>query len=191
MNHQKDYNWEGGFAHARCNHETVMWFIFFTRQNGSVILSTLSYFTKKRFDEKMSRKGALLGLLLCATCCWSLPVNRNGAQVKEKHGDQAEVPSLDPSEYLRYIEELTKSDPGKSIPPWGTPCVTAVRTEFLERMNKVKGMDMAKLHDLIVNHPHIRERLLNSGNPSLHNRVRNQMEEAKRMTVEQMRQLQK
>lgn len=60
--------------------------------------------------------------------------------------------------------------------------------DFVERLNKVKGLDMAKLQEMIVNHPHLRDRLLKT---NAEGGMRNQVDEAKRITVEQMRQLQK
>ena len=57
----------------------------------------------------------------------------------------------------------------------------------MDRLSKVKGLDMAKLQEMIANHPHLRDRLLNSNSQGM----RNQVDEAKRITVEQMRQLQK
>ena len=51
-------------------------------------------------------------LVLCTYSCRGLPVNKNAAQVKEKH-DSGGVPTMDRQEYIRYLQELTKSDPGK------------------------------------------------------------------------------
>ncbi len=58
----------------------------------------------------------------------------------------------------------------------------------MDRLNKVKGLDMVKLQQMIVNHPHLRERLMNA---KAQGGMRNRVDEAKRITVEQMRQLQK
>lgn len=63
-----------------------------------------------------------------------------------------------------------------------------ITAEFMERLNKVKGLDMAKLQEMIANHPHLRDRLLDAQSQG---GMRNQADEAKRITVEQMRQLQK
>ena len=68
---------------------------------------------------------------------------------------------------------------------WECDCVCL---DLLEKLNKVKGMDMNKLRELIAKNPHLQERLMQS---NTHGDIRNQMDEAKRMTVEEMRQLQK
>lgn len=55
-----------------------------------------------------------------------------------------------------------------------------------ERLSKVKDVDREKLRELIAKNPHMQERFIQS-----RENVRNQVDEAKRLTVEQMRQLQK
>lgn len=56
----------------------------------------------------------------------------------------------------------------------------------MERLKKVKDMDMSKLQEMIARNPHLQERIVESRGD-----YRNQVEEARRITVEQMRQLQK
>ena len=56
----------------------------------------------------------------------------------------------------------------------------------MERMKKVKDLDLNKLAEMLARNPHLQERMMES-RPD----VRNPVEEAKRITVEQMRQLQK
>ena len=55
----------------------------------------------------------------------------------------------------------------------------------LERLQRVKGMDFDKLREVLANNPHLQERFTQGRD------VRNQVDEARRITVEQMRQLQK
>lgn len=43
--------------------------------------------------------------------CLGLPVNKNRAQVKEKHDDP--VAGLDIDEYMRYWQEVAGNDPGE------------------------------------------------------------------------------
>lgn len=57
---------------------------------------------------------------------------------------------------------------------------------LMEKMKKIKDLDMDKLKEMIAKNPHLQERMLESRGA-----FRNQAEEAKRITVEQMRQLQK
>ena len=57
-------------------------------------------------------------------------------------------------------------------------------TALADRLSKVKGMDLAKLREMIARNPHLQERMVQS-------QGRNQIDEAKRMTVDRMRQLQK
>lgn len=68
------------------------------------------------------------------------------------------------------------------------PIVTSayMYVALLERLKKVKDVDMVKLREMIAKNPHLQERLM-QGNGD----VRNQVDEAKRITVEKMRQLQK
>ena len=61
----------------------------------------------------MKLKTAVLGVLLLACVCLGLPVNQNQAQVKEKQDSLRGLPAADPGEYLRYLNELANSDPGK------------------------------------------------------------------------------
>lgn len=56
----------------------------------------------------------------------------------------------------------------------------------MERLKKVKDMDMGKLAEMIAKNPHLQERIAESRGD-----FRSQAEEARRITVEQMRQLQK
>lgn len=58
--------------------------------------------------------------------------------------------------------------------------------ELSERLKKVKDVDVQKLTEMIAKHPHMQERMVQSRGD-----VRNQIQEAQRVTVEQMRQLQK
>lgn len=50
----------------------------------------------------------------------------------------------------------------------------------------MKDVDVQKLTEMIAKHPHMQERMVQSRGD-----VRNQIQEAQRVTVEQMRQLQK
>ena len=58
----------------------------------------------------------------------------------------------------------------------------------MERMKKIKDMDMDKLSEMIARNPHLQERIMHMENRG---DIRSPVEEAKRITVEQMRQLQK
>ena len=59
-------------------------------------------------------------------------------------------------------------------------------TGFVERLSKIKDLDMDKLKEMMAKNPHLQERL-NGG----HAAVRSQMDEARRVEIEQMRQLQR
>lgn len=50
----------------------------------------------------------------------------------------------------------------------------------------MKDVDLVKLREMMAKNPHLQERLMQGKD-----NVRNQVDEAKRMTVEKMRQLQK
>ncbi len=56
--------------------------------------------------------------------------------------------------------------------------------EMMERLSKIKDFDLDKLKDMMAKNPHLQERLNGAA-------VRSQMEEARRMDIEQMRELQK
>ena len=55
---------------------------------------------------------------------------------------------------------------------------------MMERLSKIKDFDLDKLKDMMAKNPHLQERLNGAA-------VRSQMEEARRMDIEQMRELQK
>ena len=56
----------------------------------------------------------------------------------------------------------------------------------MEKMRKIKDVDVDKLKEMIAKNPHLQQRMVESRGA-----FRNQAEEARRITVEQMRQLQK
>lgn len=127
----------------------------------------------------------LLSVLLCLHYCMPLPV-RN-AQVKEKQDNN--IPGLNLEDYMKYWEEMASNDPSKPLAHshrhWACDSVCLA---LLEKLSKVRDMDMGKLRELIARNPHLQERIIQSNERG---DVRNQMDEAKRMTVEEMRQLQK
>ena len=71
-------------------------------------------------------------------------------------------------------------------------------TGLLDRLKKIKDIDLEKLKDLMARNPHLEERLRGGGGGGEaggekrdHEAIRSQLEEARRLGIEKMRDLQR
>ena len=61
----------------------------------------------------------------------------------------------------------------------------------MDKLRKIKDFDMDKLKDLLAKNPHLQERLSWRGAGGKNEAVRSKLDEERRLSIEQMRQLQR
>lgn len=93
-------------------------------------------------------------------------------ELKEHLKKLKDLPGVDNDEYMRYWKEAVKSDP---------------RFDKFRNVGDLRhGQDKVDMERLVENNPHLSDRLAKHSDD-----IRSRLEEAKRMNIEQMRQLQR
>ncbi len=129
-------------------------------------------------------------LLLCVCCAMAAPLNmekdtkKSMEYLKEQLNKLKNLPGFDNEEYLRYWKEAVNNDPSmfypyllhNSLPP----------TELEQLRNLIHNNEKVDLESLVEHLPNLSDRLAKQS-PD----IRSRLEEAKRVNVEEMRQLQR